>query len=179
MDPCENVKIILSFYLFIYSFRWTTGTAGAMWGRFPPQLDSCMLHLLGSCRSSETVCSILTNTMNLLSPRINTDRAPPQQSRHAWEPDASEMWGVWLLESLVLKSHYVWSGVCWCMCGWDVAFCWVWIKKWFWSPTKSKMNHSGFNIPSGNLSSLPHTVFNSETVKEHLALDLEQNSVSS
>lgn len=40
------------------------------------------------------------------------------------------------------------------------------------------MNHSGFNIPSSNLSSLPHADFNSETVKEHLALDLEHNSVS-
>lgn len=40
------------------------------------------------------------------------------------------------------------------------------------------MNHLCFNIPSGNLSSLPHTVFNSETVKEHLAFDLEHNSVS-
>lgn len=40
------------------------------------------------------------------------------------------------------------------------------------------MNHSCFNIPSGNLSFLPHTVFNLETVKEHLALDLEHNSVS-
>lgn len=40
------------------------------------------------------------------------------------------------------------------------------------------MNHSSFNIPSGNLSSLPHAGFNLETVKEHLALDLEHNSVS-
>lgn len=39
------------------------------------------------------------------------------------------------------------------------------------------MNHSSFNIPSGNLSSLPHAVLNLETVKEHLALDLEHNSV--
>lgn len=40
------------------------------------------------------------------------------------------------------------------------------------------MNHLCFSIPSGSRSSLPHTVFNMKTVKEHLALDLEHGSVS-
>lgn len=40
------------------------------------------------------------------------------------------------------------------------------------------MNHLCFSIPSGSRSSLPHTVFNMKTVKEHLALDLENGSMS-
>lgn len=142
------------------------------------QLNSCMLHLLGSPRSTETVCSILTNTMNLLSPRINTDCAPPQ-SRYAWKPRVPRLWNV-RRNSRLYSNHimclirYVLMHVC---VGCGILL--VWIKNRFGPPLREdEMNHSCFNIPSGNLSSLPHTVFNSETVKEHLALDREHHSVS-
>lgn len=122
-------------------------------------------------------CSILTNTMNLFSPRINTDWA--QQSHYARKPRTPRLWNVKrnrCLNPCVLKSHYVFHQVCvdacmrrtWHFAGHELKIVLVLLE----------MNHSCFNISSGNLSSLPHTGFNSGTVKEHLALNLEHNSVS-